>query len=263
MQGIIVFFIVLFACSLGSISGIGGGIIIKPLMDAMGGFSAASVNHMSSITILVMTTVSIIKSRRNAIGIDWRVVAYFTAGSILGGILGNRMLDSFIASAANDGVITIVQSILQILFVLVVMANEIWGYRIPRFHVKNGLLMMSVGVGLGVIAAFLSIGGGLFNRPLLIILLSLASKPAVFTSLCIIFCAQASNVITMGLTNHFANVDLTVLPFMIVAAIISGFIGSYIATHVNDKYFNRIFMVTLCIILSLNIFNLVRHLLFM
>lgn len=43
MQGLIVFFIVLFACSLGSVSGIGGGIIIKPLMDAMGGFSAASV----------------------------------------------------------------------------------------------------------------------------------------------------------------------------------------------------------------------------
>ena len=32
----IVFLIVLFACTLGAISGLGGGIIIKPLMDALG-----------------------------------------------------------------------------------------------------------------------------------------------------------------------------------------------------------------------------------
>lgn len=263
MQGIIVFFIVLFACSLGSISGIGGGIIIKPLMDAMGGFSAASVNHMSSITILTMTTVSIYKSRQNAKVVDWRIVAYFTVGSMAGGVLGNRMLTNFMAGAENDGVITIVQSILQIVFVLIVMANEIWGHKIPHYHVKNGLLMMGVGVGLGIIAAFLSIGGGLFNRPLLIIMLSLASKPAVFTSLCIIFCAQLSNVITMGVTTQFSNVDMSVLPFMMVAAVLSGFIGSYIASHVDDKYFDRLFFFTLLIILSLNTFNLLRHLLFM
>ena len=123
--------------------------------------------------------------------------------------------------------------------------------------------MMGVGVGLGIIAAFLSIGGGLFNRPLLIIMLSLASKPAVFTSLCIIFCAQLSNVITMGVTTQFSNVDMSVLPFMMVAAVLSGFIGSYIASHVDDKYFDRLFFFTLLIILSLNTFNLLRHLLFM
>ena len=62
----IVFLIVLFACTLGAISGLGGGIIIKPLMDALGGFSAATVNDMASITILTMTIVSIIKARKNA-----------------------------------------------------------------------------------------------------------------------------------------------------------------------------------------------------
>ena len=80
LTSILVFFIVLFACTLGAISGLGGGIIIKPLMDALGGFSAASVNAMASITILTMTIVSIIKSRRNALGINWRVVIFFYHG---------------------------------------------------------------------------------------------------------------------------------------------------------------------------------------
>ena len=65
---------------------------------------------------------------------------------------------------------------------------------------------------------------------------------------------------TMGVTNHFSHVDITVLPFMMVAAVLGGYLGGYIATHVNDKYFDRLFMLTLFIILCLNTGNLVRHL---
>ena len=94
----IVFLIVLFACTLGAISGLGGGIIIKPLMDALGGFSAATVNDMASITILTMTIVSIIKARKNARSIDWRIVTFFAIGSMIGGVLGQLVLKDFIAA---------------------------------------------------------------------------------------------------------------------------------------------------------------------
>lgn len=118
---------------------------------------------------------------------------------------------------------------------------------------------MFIGIFLGIIAAFLSIGGGLFNRPLLIILVSMASKTAVFSSLCIIFFAQASNVITMGITTHFSNIDPHVMGFMMIAAVLGGYIGGTIATKVNEKYFDRLFLMTLVVILGLNIFNLMRY----
>lgn len=258
----IVFLIVLFACTLGAISGLGGGIIIKPLMDALGGFSAASVNAMSSITILTMTTVSILKSRYNARFVDWKLIFFFILGSMIGGIFGNILLANFIKSVANDDIVTIVQSILQILIVVLVMLHEIFGHHIPHFHLKNRVIMTGIGVGLGAIAAFLSIGGGIFNKPLLIILLSLSHRSAVFTSLCIIFFAQAADVATMGITTHFANVVPTVVPFMMVAAIIGGYIGGYILTKVREKYLDNIFMATLMIILILNIINLLRHISF-
>ena len=263
LQSIIVFFIVLFACTLGASSGLGGGIIIKPLMDAMGGFSAASVNAMSSITILTMTTVSIYKSRYNARFVDWRMVIFFTIGSMLGGIAGNQLLANFIAYAADDNVVTIVQSVLQILIVVLVMLHEIFGDRIPHFHLKNRLAMTLIGVVLGTIAAFLSIGGGIFNRPLLVILLSLSHRSSVFTSLCIIFCAQFADVVTMGVTTHFANVVPGVVPFMMVGAILGGSLGGSILACMNEKYLDKIFMATLTIILCLNGFNLLRHLFFM
>lgn len=256
----IVFLIVLFACTLGAISGLGGGIIIKPLMDALGGFSAASVNDMASITILTMTTVSIIKARKNARGVNWRIVIFFTIGSMLGGVVGQLVLKRFIANT-SDAQVIITQSVCQILIVLLIMGHELVKERLPHYHVQSPFLMAGIGIVLGTIAAFLSIGGGIFNRPILVILLSMTSKAAAFTSLCIIVCAQGSNVITMGLTTHFADVDPTVLPFMMVAAVLGGYLGGYIATHVNDKYFDRIFMVTLFIILCLNTANLLGHLL--
>lgn len=260
MQAISVFLIVLFACTLGSISGIGGGIIIKPLMDAMGGFSVASVNAMSSVTILTMTTVSIMKSRKNARGINWQIVIFFALGSMGGGVIGNYMLAGFIKNAPSDDIVTIVQSLFQILLVILVMLNEIFSDKIPHYRIKSQSVMTLIGVLLGIIAAFLSIGGGLFNRPLLIILLSMASKTAVFTSLCIIFFAQASNVLTMELTTHFVNIDPGIIGFMMVAAVLGGYLGGTIATHVNDKYFDRLFMMTLTVILCLNVFNLLRYL---
>lgn len=259
MQNIIYFFVVFFACSFGSVSGIGGGIIIKPIMDAMGGVSVGTINALSSITVLTMTIVSIIKSRKNAKNIEWKIVAFFAFGSVLGGIFGNKMLAAFLAGTTNDAIVTIVQSILQILIVALVILNEFFKSRMPRFHIKNPILMMMIGIGLGIIAAFLSIGGGLFNKPLLVILLSLSTKSAVYTSLCVIFCAQTSNVVTMGVTNHFALVDFHILPFMMVGAVLGGYAGSYIATHVNDKYFDRLFLITLFIILGLNTFNLLRY----
>ena len=263
LQSIIVFFIVLFACTLGASSGLGGGIIIKPLMDAMGGFSAASVNAMASITILTMTTVSIIKNRYNARFVDWRMIIFFTIGSMVGGVLGNQLLAGFINRAADDNVVTIVQSVLQILIVVLVMLHEIFGAHIPHYQLKNRFVMSLIGVVLGLIAAFLSIGGGIFNRPLLIILLSLSHRQSVFTSLCIIFCAQFADVVTMGVTTHFSNVVPSVVPFMMVGAILGGSLGGSILACMNEKHLDKIFMATLIIILCLNGFNLLRHLLFM
>ena len=162
MQNVVYFFVVFFACTFGSVSGIGGGIIIKPIMDAMGGVPVGTINALSSITVLTMTTVSIIKSRKNARGIEWRIVAFFAIGSVLGGIFGNKMLAAFLAGATKGATVTIVQSILQIIIVVMVILNELFKAKMPRFHIKNPVVMMSIGIGLGIIAAFLSIGGGLF-----------------------------------------------------------------------------------------------------
>ena len=48
----ICFFIALFACLLGKMCGMGGGVIIKPVIDALGIMPVASINFPSACTVL-------------------------------------------------------------------------------------------------------------------------------------------------------------------------------------------------------------------
>jgi uncharacterized membrane protein YfcA len=45
-----------FASVIGSICGIGGGVIIKPVLDAVGLYSVSTISFMSGCIVLSMTT---------------------------------------------------------------------------------------------------------------------------------------------------------------------------------------------------------------
>ncbi len=54
--------IAFLASFVGSISGIGGGIIIKPVLDLTGQMPIETVNFLSGITVLTMTTSTLIQN---------------------------------------------------------------------------------------------------------------------------------------------------------------------------------------------------------
>ena len=53
--------IVLVATTLGAIAGLGGGVIIKPFFDTLGIFNTSTIAFYSSVAVLTMSVVSIIK----------------------------------------------------------------------------------------------------------------------------------------------------------------------------------------------------------
>ncbi len=62
---VILFFVVsLLACIGGSICGIGGGVIIKPVHDALKVMSVSSISCLSGCTVLSMSVVSVYKNMR-------------------------------------------------------------------------------------------------------------------------------------------------------------------------------------------------------
>lgn len=60
---VLVLLVSFFACTVGAICGIGGGIIIKPVLDATGVADVATINFLSGCTVLSMTLYSVLKAK--------------------------------------------------------------------------------------------------------------------------------------------------------------------------------------------------------
>ncbi|HEV2943167.1 TPA: TSUP family transporter, partial [Streptococcus pneumoniae] len=84
MVEIIYFLIIIIASGLGSISGMGGGIIIKPLMDSFGYHSVSDIAFYSSFSVFIMAIISTIKRFSQSKEIKWRLIFTVSFFSVLG-----------------------------------------------------------------------------------------------------------------------------------------------------------------------------------
>ena len=59
---LICYFVTFFACWIGTICGMGGGIIIKPVLDATGIMTVSTITFLSGCTVIAMTCWSVGKT---------------------------------------------------------------------------------------------------------------------------------------------------------------------------------------------------------
>lgn len=101
------------ATAIGGISGIGGGVIIKPVMDALLDMPVSTISFMSGYTILAMSIVSMISSGNSDAKIDKYRSTLLAVGGTIGGIAG-KTLWGWILSEYGI-IVNVVQQILMIL----------------------------------------------------------------------------------------------------------------------------------------------------
>ena len=89
----ILFWLISFGASIaGAICGIGGGVIIKPVLDAFGVLSVSTISFLSSCTVLCMTCYSVIKGKMSGESlIDMRTGTPLGIGAAIGGVAGKSM----------------------------------------------------------------------------------------------------------------------------------------------------------------------------
>ena len=249
------FLICIVATTLGAISGIGGGVIIKPVMDAVSGLPVTEINFLSGCTVLCMSIVSLFRSRRGNVHIKTNIAAPLALGAAIGGVLGSVIFDAIRNVSHNDGLIGIVQSILMILLTLGVFLYVLLKESITSRDVHGLLTCVFTGLFLGVLSSFLGIGGGPINLAVLYYLFSMDTKTAALNSIYIIFFSQMTNFISSLIT----GVQLTspaMLVVMIIGGISGGMIGSSLACRMNGKQTDRLFMGLLAIITIVSCYNL-------
>jgi len=68
----IYFTVILLSNTIGAISGMGGGVIIKPVLDLINFHSLTSIAFYSSIAVFTMSIFSTYKQYKNGIQINWK-----------------------------------------------------------------------------------------------------------------------------------------------------------------------------------------------
>ena len=86
MARIVYFIVIILANSIGAISGMGGGIIIRPIFDSLGCHSVAAISFYSSAAAFTMSITSTIKQIFNGVKFEVKLALTISLGSILGKI---------------------------------------------------------------------------------------------------------------------------------------------------------------------------------
>ena len=88
---LVYFFIAIAATTLGSLTGMGGGVIMKPVLDMIGAYDVSTINLLSAITVFSMSLVSIGQHIFKRTKIDFAVAIPLALGGIAGGTLGKTV----------------------------------------------------------------------------------------------------------------------------------------------------------------------------
>ena len=247
------FFVILLACAWGAVVGLGGGVFIRPVFDTIGYHSVLNIQFISSNAILVMAVVSTVRKVRDSVKINLRAALLVSLGAIIGGMLGNLLLEDILARFDSQAGFQRVQTIATIIMLtlsLILTAKDHLKYEIKSHAFSAGL-----GIFLGIVAVFLGIGGGPINVPLLMIFFGLPIKQAAAYSIVIIFFSHLSRIIIMGATIGYGYFDLSMLLYVIPAAALGGLLGAMFSKLFSDETVKKLFMSAIAAVIVLNIFN--------
>ncbi len=255
MMMIIFFAVSLLASIVGSICGIGGGVIIKPVLDALNIMSVSCISFLSGCTVLTMSVVSVYKNMRAGKKMDIRIATLLAIGAAVGGIAGKMMFQSLKAAVGNENFVGMVQSIVLIGVTGATFVYTIFKKKIKTCHFQNALLCLIVGLLLGIMSSFLGIGGGPINLMILGFFFSMATKEAALASLYIIMFSQITSLGQTVITGTIPDVQLIYLVVMVIGGILGGNIGSRINKKIDEDKVDKLFMMLMLIIIFINIYN--------
>ena len=191
MTYIILILISFSASVIGSICGIGGGVIIKPVMDSFQIFSVSTVSFLSGCIVLSMAAYSVVCSRLSgSCSIDSKRSGWLGLGAAVGGIAGKQLFEIIAEFTAGSERIGAVQAAVLFAITFATIIYTLNKEKIRSKKTESPALCCLIGLGLGMMSAFLGIGGGPINLVVLFFFFSMDTKTAAQNSLYIILISQ-------------------------------------------------------------------------
>lgn len=255
-----IFFICLFASIIGSICGIGGGVIIKPLLDATSSLNVEAISFLSGFTVLCMSSYTVLGNMfSHESTIDSKRVIPIALGAVVGGITG-KIIFQLVASSFENNVVGMTQSASLLIICVGTLIYSINKDKIVTKNIESKLISIFAGLVLGILSSFLGIGGGPFNLIILSYLFSMDTKVGAQSSLYIILFSQISSILLVIATNSVPTFETSTLLLMAVGGIGGGIVGRRLNKFLSDKAVNKLFSsvnVLIILICIYNVYNLI------
>lgn len=257
---LIYFLVSLFASIVGAICGIGGGVIIKPVLDVLHLESVSTISFLSSCTVLSMSCYSVGKSllageRR----VSFQTGTPLALGAAAGGLAGNALFSYVKGIYQDPNTVGAVQAICLAAVTLGTLLYTVNKSRIQTHSVQNRALCVVIGLALGCMSSFLGIGGGPINLVVLYFFFSMDTKTAAANSLYIIFFSQLASVSTTLLTHNMPPFRWSIFVLMVSGGIGGGIIGRALNRKIDDRAVERLFIALMAVIIAISLFNTWRY----
>ena len=252
----IYFLVVVLASTIGAISGIGGGVIIKPVMDSLGTMGVAAISFLSGCTVLTMCSVSLLRKIGKEARITWRSSAFLALGAAVGGIAGKSLFQYVKAAFSREQDVGIVQAVLLLAINVGVLLYLVNKSRIRPLQISSRAGSALIGLGLGILSSFLGIGGGPINIAVLYYFYAMSPKETALNSLFIIFCSQAASLLTSLATRSVPSFPADALAVMCAGGVAGSLLGTRISFRLTDHAVERFFVVVLILLIGINVYNI-------
>lgn len=257
----VIFILVSFLASvIGCICGIGGGVIIKPVLDAFGLYSVSSISFMSGCIVLSMTAYSVVKAQLSHESvIEKGVSTYLGVGAALGGLAGKQLFDVVKNLFPDGNTVGAVQAAALFAITLGTAVYTVYKNRVKTHHVSHPAVCIVIGLALGLMSAFLGIGGGPINLVVLYYFFSMETKVAAQNSLYIILISQITSLLFTLLTGRVPEFPAALFACMVFCGILGGVVGRKINKKIDSQTVSKLFLGLLVVIMGVCCYNFFQY----
>ena len=230
---------------LGSMIGLGGGIIIVPILTFLGfpPTVAASNSLFAAFSNSIASTISYSKQKRIEYSLGLKLGLLAIPGTILGAIISTD----------------ISPDIFKILFGFVLIASSVYIFLRKQVEsrkkiISNQLIIFIIGSSFfaGIISSFFGIGGGIVFVPLMVVGMGMSMKRAAPTSQLILLFASLSGIIVHSTLGH---PDFLQSGFLAIGSFFGGLVGAKLSLSVKERNLKILISIVLLIASAKLIFD--------
>ena len=228
---------------LGSMIGLGGGIIVVPVLTFFGfpPTLASSNSLFAAFSNAVSSTISYSRQKRIEYLLGLKLGLLSIPGTVLGAYLSSD----------------VTPAIFKILFGFILISSAIYIYLRKKIetkekNLKKQMLIFVIGASFfaGIISSFFGVGGGIIFVPLMVVGIGMTMKKAAPTSQFILLFASLSGIIVHSILGH---PDFIQAGLLSVGAFCGGIVGARLSLDIKERYL-QILVSAIIIIAAIKLF---------